>query len=72
MLPLITPAFNIFYRKLDPDIRPADVRARRMRCYGYILNLVARAFLYREDFETFEAESQVNNLLGRHEEDLRH
>ncbi|OBS16461.1 hypothetical protein FPOA_12113 [Fusarium poae] len=50
----------------------ADVRARRMRCYGHILNLVARAFLYGEDFESFEAGSQVFDLLGRREDDLRH
>ncbi|KAG7408190.1 putative AC transposase [Fusarium oxysporum f. sp. rapae] len=40
--------------------------------YGHILNLVARAFLYGEDFESFEAESQVFDLLGRREDDLRH
>jgi hypothetical protein len=34
------------------------------------LNLVARAFLYGEDFEAFEAESQVFDLLGRREDDL--
>jgi hypothetical protein len=57
-----------FYRDLDAEMGSADIRARRMRCYGHILNLVARAFLYGEDFEAFEAESQVFNLLGRHEE----
>jgi hypothetical protein len=36
------------------------------------LNLVARAFLYGEDFEAFEAESQVFGLLSRQEDDLRH
>ncbi|KAF5696988.1 transposase [Fusarium mundagurra] len=46
------------YRDLDAEMGPADVRVRRMRCYGHILNLVARAFLYGEDFEAFEAESQ--------------
>ncbi|KAM0738258.1 hypothetical protein ACQRIT_007450 [Beauveria bassiana] len=61
-----------FYRNLDPDMKPTDVRARRMRCYGHVLNLVARAFLYGEDFEAFEAESQVFELLSRPEEDLRH
>jgi len=60
------------YKTIDPDMRPADIRARRMRCYGHVLNLVARAFLYGEDFETFEAESQVYGLLSRQEEDLRH
>ena len=61
-----------FYGSLNVEMGPADIRARRMRCYGRILNLVARAFLYGEDFEAFEAESQVFNLLGRHEDDLRH
>ncbi|KAI8404300.1 hypothetical protein FOFC_15795 [Fusarium oxysporum] len=61
-----------FYGDLDAEMRLVDIRARRMRCYGHILNLVARAFLYGEDFETFEAESQVFNFLGRHEDDLRH
>ncbi|RKK80768.1 hypothetical protein BFJ71_g15816 [Fusarium oxysporum] len=61
-----------FYGDLDAEMGPADVRARRMRCYGHILNLVARAFLYGEDFEAFEAESQVFDLLGRREDDVRH
>jgi hypothetical protein len=61
-----------FYGDLDGGISLVDIRARRMRCYGHILNLVARAFLYSEDFEAFEAESQVFDLLGRREDDLRH
>jgi hypothetical protein len=61
-----------FYGDLDAEMSLVDIRARRMRCYGHILNLVARAFLYGEDFEAFEAESQVFNFLGRHEDDLRH
>jgi hypothetical protein len=61
-----------FYGDLDAEMSLADVRARRMRCYGHILNLVARAFLYGEDFKAFEAESQVFDLLGRREDNLRH
>ncbi|EGU83980.1 hypothetical protein FOXB_05506 [Fusarium oxysporum f. sp. conglutinans Fo5176] len=61
-----------FYGDLDAEMSLVDVRARRMRCYGHILNLVARAFLYGEDFESFEAESQVFDLLGWREDDLRH
>ncbi|KAF5268120.1 hypothetical protein FOXYS1_993, partial [Fusarium oxysporum] len=61
-----------FYGDLDAEMSATDVRARRMRCYGHILNLVARAFLYGEDFEAFEAESQVFDLLGRRGDDLRH
>jgi hypothetical protein len=54
-----------FYGDLDGGMSLVDIRARRMRCYGHILNLVARAFLYGEDFEAFEAESQVFDLLGK-------
>ncbi|KAF5261576.1 hypothetical protein FOXYS1_7734 [Fusarium oxysporum] len=61
-----------FYGDLNTEMSLVDIRARRMRCYGHILNLVARAFLYGEDFEAFEAESQVFNFLGRYEDDLRH
>ncbi|KAM3519811.1 hypothetical protein MY4038_009655 [Beauveria bassiana] len=61
-----------FYPNLDSSMKAADVRARRMRCYGHVLNLVARAFLYGEDYEAFEAESQVLDLLSRQEEELRH
>ncbi|KAF5597260.1 transposase [Fusarium pseudocircinatum] len=61
-----------FYGDLDAEMSQADIRARRMRCYGHILNLVARAFLYGEDFDAFEAEPQVPDLPGRREDDLRH
>lgn len=60
------------YQAIDPNLRPVDIRARRMRCYGHILNLVARAFLFGEDFEVFETESQVYNMLNHQEDDLRH
>ncbi|KAL9564981.1 hypothetical protein ACKAV7_010895 [Fusarium commune] len=33
------------YQQLNPSMRPVDIKARRMRCYGHTLNLVARAFL---------------------------
>lgn len=61
-----------FYRRLDPGMTTSDIKARRMRCYGHILNLVARAFLFGEDYEAFEVESQVQNLVGSQAEDLRH
>ncbi|KAF5264183.1 hypothetical protein FOXYS1_5040 [Fusarium oxysporum] len=61
---------DAFFQDLDAEMGPADVRARRMRCYGHILNLVACAFLYGENVEAFEAQSQVFDLLGRPEDDL--
>ncbi|KJZ69618.1 hypothetical protein HIM_10981 [Hirsutella minnesotensis 3608] len=61
-----------FYKQLDPSMMRDDIRARRMRCYGHILNLVARAFLFGQDADTFEVESEVYALRGLTEKDLRH
>uniref|UniRef100_A0A0D2YIC8 HAT C-terminal dimerisation domain-containing protein n=1 Tax=Fusarium oxysporum (strain Fo5176) TaxID=660025 RepID=A0A0D2YIC8_FUSOF len=67
-----------FYGDLDAEMSLADVRARRMRCYGHILNLVARAFLYGEDFESFEAEIAdlplrgVSSSKGSHARTTKH
>ncbi|EGU72228.1 hypothetical protein FOXB_17264 [Fusarium oxysporum f. sp. conglutinans Fo5176] len=50
------------YQRLDPSMRPVDIKARRMRCYGHTLNLVARAFLFGKDAESFELESDINGM----------
>ena len=42
-------------RKLRPDIKDPD--SRRVRYLGYILNLTAKAFLFRTDADSFEEES---------------
>ncbi|KJZ75821.1 hypothetical protein HIM_04645 [Hirsutella minnesotensis 3608] len=63
---------SYFFRQLDPSIKAADVKAHRMRCYGHILNLVARAFLFGKDAESFELESDINSMRGLAEQDLRH
>ena len=60
------------YKPLDSSMRPADIKARRMRCYGHILNLVARAFLFGKDAESFELESEINCMRGLAEQDLSH
>ncbi|KAK3937491.1 hypothetical protein QBC46DRAFT_411112 [Diplogelasinospora grovesii] len=43
-----------FFRRILPGFLVEDASDRRIRCYGHILNLVGRAFLYGEDFESFE------------------
>ncbi|KAK7583457.1 hypothetical protein V3481_012745 [Fusarium oxysporum f. sp. vasinfectum] len=60
------------YPRLDPSMRPVDIKARRMRCYGHMLNLVARAFLFGKDAESFELESDINSMRGLVEQDLDH
>ena len=42
-------------RKLRPDIK--DLNSRRVRCLEYILNLIAKAFLFRIDADSFEEET---------------
>ncbi|EGU78561.1 hypothetical protein FOXB_10928, partial [Fusarium oxysporum f. sp. conglutinans Fo5176] len=60
------------YTTLDASITRADTEARRMRCFGYILNLVAQAFLYGDDAASFELQSEAYDMLERVEEDLEH
>ncbi|KAK5988788.1 hypothetical protein PT974_05110 [Cladobotryum mycophilum] len=60
------------FHQLDPRMTSIDAEERRMRCYGHILNLVGRAFLYHEDSEAFEQESQLYYMADRLDDDLRH
>ncbi|KAK3896412.1 ribonuclease H-like domain-containing protein [Staphylotrichum tortipilum] len=60
------------FRQIQPDLSVDDANDRRIRCYGHILNLVGRAFLYGEDFESFEQESQAYDAMNRIDDDLRH
>lgn len=60
------------YTSLDASITRADTEARRMRCFGHILNLVAQAFLYGDDAASFELQSEAYDMLERVEEDLEH
>ncbi|KAF6843225.1 transposase-like protein [Colletotrichum musicola] len=59
-----------FYRSISPEMTDADVKARRMRCYGYILNLASRAFLFGANKEVLEAKSDFFRLCEWYEDDL--
>ncbi|RKK75895.1 hypothetical protein BFJ68_g18075, partial [Fusarium oxysporum] len=63
---------SYFYRQLDPSIRPADIKARRMRCYGHVLNLVARAFLFGKDAESFELDEYFKRIAHEQEDEGYH
>ncbi|KAF6782650.1 transposase-like protein [Colletotrichum musicola] len=62
---------SFLYKRLYPSMTQSDCQARRMRCYGHILNLVARALLFGADREVFEAESHFYQSINHEEEDLR-
>jgi hypothetical protein len=46
---------------LRPDIKESD--SRRVRCIAYIINLVAKAFLFSNDVDGFELDFEAENLL---------
>jgi hypothetical protein len=60
---------QVFFSQLDPSMDADDIKHRRIRCYGYILNLAARAFLYGDNFESFEREAWDNNARADDEPD---
>jgi hypothetical protein len=55
-----------------PRFTAADAKKRRLRCFGHILNLVAKAFLFGDDASVFELESDHLELLGEHDRALQH
>ena len=63
---------NSLYPRLDPSLTLIDIKHRRMRCFGHILNLVARAFLYGNDAKAFEVDSDRLELLGDQAAVLNH
>jgi hypothetical protein len=52
-----------FMEFLDPFITEEKAEDRRLRCWGHILNLGAKAFLLRENAEGFEVEMEILNTL---------
>jgi hypothetical protein len=56
---------------LRPDILPRDVPKRRLRCWGHILNLAAKSFLFGADAAAFEVEIATNAELGMLEAELQ-
>ncbi|KAK5991211.1 Putative AC9 transposase-like protein [Cladobotryum mycophilum] len=60
------------FNALDPSMTEEDIGERRIRCYGHILNLIARAYLYSQDNESFKQESQLHILADHLDDDLKH
>ncbi|KAF4473657.1 putative AC9 transposase [Colletotrichum fructicola Nara gc5] len=58
--------------RLEPSAKKKqDAQARRIRCFGHILNLVSKA-LFGKDSESFERQSDAYVLLQQDEADLKH
>jgi len=56
---------QIFLPHTQPDIADEELKARRLRCFGYILNLAAKAFLFGKNADAFEVEHELYVSLNR-------
>jgi len=54
--------------KLRPDLDPKE---RRLRCFGHIINLAVKAFLFGKDPEAFVAEAEQFGLIQQEEKELK-
>jgi hypothetical protein len=52
-----------------PDITNETITTRRIRCFGHVLNLAAKAFLFGKNADAFEVEYALNIALDRHIEE---
>ena len=48
---------------LKPALKPAQRSQDRLRCYGHILNLAAKAFLWGTNVEFFERDMTAQTTL---------
>ncbi|KAF6781546.1 transposase-like protein, partial [Colletotrichum sojae] len=51
-----------FFQRIQPRLDPEDITKRRIRCYGHILNLVGRAFLFGNSCEALGLEQASQGL----------
>ena len=62
---------NICVRKLLPYIKPnISSKYRRLSCFGYIINLAVKAFLWGSDSESFEIEAMLFKKLEQAKKEL--
>jgi hypothetical protein len=60
------------YPHFSANFNGSDIKHRRMRCFGHILNLVAKAFLFGDDSTTFEITSDVLEQQQQEQPALEH
>ena len=61
---------TIFLNTILPDATEAEIQERRLRCWGHVLNLAAKAFLFGKDADAFEMEDNTYTTLRREREQL--
>ena len=63
-------ATDYILRTLRPDIPVEDYKKRRIRCWGHVMNLAAKAFLFGKDPRAFEIEVEVTRQMNYEEAEL--
>jgi hypothetical protein len=53
-----------------PNATPHNLKERRLRCWGHILNLIVKAFLFRKNADAFEIDQNANIELRRVKDEL--
>lgn len=53
-----------------PNATPHNLKKRRLRCWGHILNLMAKAFFFEKNADAFEVDQDANIELKRVENEL--
>jgi hypothetical protein len=54
-----TTAIDLLLYELDPTITEAQIKARRLRCFGHIVNLAAQSLLAGRDAELKKAQEEL-------------
>ena len=60
-----------FLRTCLPSITDKTIKTRRIRCFGHVVNLAAKAFLFGQNADAFEIEDNINMTLGKEIEEKR-
>ena len=55
---------HTFLSACQPNLTNDEVKARRIRCFGHILNLAAKAFLFGKNADAIKVEDNVLRTLG--------
>lgn len=60
---------DTFLQAIIPGVTDDDIKVRRIRCLGHIINLAAEAFLLGKNPDAFEVENATNRALERYPEE---
>ena len=64
-------AIDLLLRQISPSLTAQQRAHRRLRCWGHILNLAAKAFLFGKDPEGFDEMIITHRALAREQAELQ-